>query len=129
MSRTDFSRFIREKRQNRHITLSELAEKSGISTGYYNDIESGRRNPPNKETLDKMIAALNLSDEDRITFYDLAGKARSEAPLDLPDYINENEKVRVALRLAKNSGNAQVWDRFVDFLEAENGGACLNAPR
>jgi transcriptional regulator with XRE-family HTH domain len=131
MLRTDFSRFIREKRQNRHITLSELAEKSGISTGYYSDIESGRRNPPNKETLDKMIAALNLSDEDRITFYDLAGKARSEAPPDLPDYINENEKVRVALRLAKNSGNAQVWDRFVDFLKAENegGGARLNAPR
>ena len=120
---TDFSRFIREKRQNRHITLSELAEKSGISTGYYSDIEYGRRNPPNREILDKMIVALNLSDEDIITFYDLAGKARSEAPPDLPDYINENEKVRVALRLAKNSGNAQVWDRFVDFLETGGGGS------
>ena len=119
---TSFSRFLREKRQQRHITLSELAEKSGISTGYYSDIEYGRRNPPNREILDKMIAALNLSDDDRIVFYDLAGKARSEAPPDLPDYINGNEKVRVALRLAKNSGNEQVWDRFIDFLEKRDGG-------
>ena len=119
---TDFSRFLREKRQNRHITPSEMAEKSGISTGYYSDIEYGRRNPPSREILDKMIAALNLTDEYRIKFYDLAGKARSEAPPDLPDYINENEKVRVALRLARNSGNAQVWDRFIDFLKNENGG-------
>ena len=119
---TDFSRFLREKRQNRHITLSELAEKAGISTGYYSDIEYGRRNPPNRDILDKMITALHLSDEDRIRFYDLAGRARSEAPPDLPDYINENEKVRVALRLAKNNGNAQVWDRFIDILMNENRG-------
>jgi len=119
---TGFGRFLREKRQSRHITLSELAENSGISTGYYSDIEYGRRNPPNRDILDRMIAALNLSNEDRIAIYDLAGNARSEAPPDLPDYINENANVRVALRLAKDSGNAQVWDRFIDFLEKENGG-------
>lgn len=122
MYETGFSQFLKEKRRQREITVRDMAERSGVSAGYYSDFESGRRNPPDLEILDNMIAALNLSDEDRLIFYDLAGKARSEAPPDLPDYINENEKVRVALRLAKDSGNERVWDRFVDFLEDEKGG-------
>ena len=119
---TSFSRFLREKRQSRKITLSEMAEKSDISIGYYSDIEYGRRNPPDRAILDKMLAALNASDEDKTTFYDLAGKARSEAPPDLPEYINEHKKVRVALRMAKDSGDTQIWDKFIDLLEKEKEG-------
>lgn len=122
MYETGFSRFLKEKRRQREITVRDMAERSGVSAGYYSDFESGRRNPPDREILDNMITALNLSDEDRLTFYDLAGKARSEAPPDLPDYINEHEKVRVALRLAKDGGDTRVWDRFIDFLEDEKGG-------
>jgi len=99
-----------------------MADKSGLSAGYYNDIESGRRNPPDREILDKMIAALNMTDGDRIILYDLAGKARSEAPLDLSEYINEYEEVRVALRMAKDTGDARVWDKFINYLEFEKGG-------
>ena len=116
---TSFSRFLRGKRQSRKITLSEMAEKSNISIGYYSDIEYGRRNPPDRAILDKMLAALNVFDEDKTTFYDLAGKARSEAPPDLPEYINEHKKVRVALRMAKDSGDTQIWDKFIDFLKKE----------
>ena len=119
---TDFSKLLSEKRKQRHITLSEMAEKSGISTGYYSDIEYGRRKPPDREILDKMLTALNVTDEDRIIFYDLAGRARSEAPPDLPEYINEYAEVRVALRLAKDSGNPGVWNKIIDLLEEETGG-------
>jgi len=118
---TGFSRFLREKRQEKHITMPEMADKSDISTGYYSDIEYGRRPPPDREILDKMIAALRLSEADRTTFYDLAGKARSEAPPDLPEYINEHEKVRVALRMAKDGGDADVWDKFINYMELEKG--------
>ena len=122
MWETNFSRFLRDKRKQRHITLGEMADKSGISIGYYSDIEYGRRNPPDREILDKMIAALHATEEDRIIFYDLAGRARSEAPPDLPEYINEYEEVRVALRLAKDGGNPKVWDKVIDLLEREKGG-------
>jgi hypothetical protein len=40
-----------------------------------------------------------LYGEEKAAFYDLAGKARSEAPPDLPEYINANQLVRVAFRL------------------------------
>jgi len=122
MQQTNFSNFLREKRKARHLTLSEMAEKSGISIGYYSDIEYGRRNPPDREILDKMIDALNVPDKERIILYDFAGQARSEAPLDLSDYINEYNEVRLALRMAKNSGNPEVWGKVIDLIEKESRG-------
>ena len=119
---TEFSKFLKEKRRLREITVRSMAELSEVSPGYYSDLESGRRNPPDREILDKMIAALRLSDEDKITFYDLAGKARSETPPDLSEYINEYEEVRVALRMAKDSGDARVWNKFINYMEMEKGG-------
>ena len=119
---TDFSKMLKEKRMLRHITLSEMADKCGISTGYYSDIEYGRRKPPERERLDMILAALNVTDEEKTIFYDLAGRARSEAPPDLPEYINEYAEVRVALRLAKDSGNPGVWNKIIDLLEEEKGG-------
>ena len=119
---TDFSRLLKEKRKLREITVRGMADIAGLSPGYYCDIESSRRNPPDRVILDKMLDALVLSEQERQTFYDLAGKARSEAPPDLPEYINEHEVVRVALRLAKDSGDTtRVWNRFIGFLEDEKG--------
>jgi len=122
MWKSDFSLFLKEKRRVREITVRDMADKSGVSAGYYSDIESGRRNPPDREILDRMVAALHLSDADRTLMYDLAGKARSEAPIDLSEYINEHEEVRVALRMAKETGDARVWHKFINYLDFEKGG-------
>ena len=122
MWESEFGSFLKEKRREREIAVRPMAEKCGVSPGYYSDIESGRRNPPERELLDVMIAALNLSDEDRIVFYDLAGKVRSEAPPDLHEYINEYEEVRVALRMAKDGGDTRVWKKFISYMEFEKGG-------
>lgn len=116
-----FGDFISVKRREREIAALQMSEILGLSPGYYCDIEKNRRNPPDRETLTKLINALRLSGEDIHTFYDLAGKARSEAPPDLPDYINENEVVRVALRLAKDKGSAADWKRFINDLENSKG--------
>jgi len=116
-----FGAFLKAKRNERMITVRVIAETLGLAVGYYCDIESGRRNPPDRETLEKMIAVLNMSDNDKITFYDLAGKARSAAPPDLPDYINENQMVRVALRIAKEKASDDDWLRFIRDLEQKGG--------
>jgi transcriptional regulator with XRE-family HTH domain len=113
-----FGDFISAKRREREITLSKMAETLDLSPGYYCDIEKGRANPPERSVMEKLIATLGLSQEDIHTFYDLAGKARSEAPPDLPEYINANRYVRVALRLAKDRGCADDWHRFIDELES-----------
>jgi transcriptional regulator with XRE-family HTH domain len=112
-----FGDFVSFKRHEREITSLQMAETLGLSPGYYCDIEKNRSNPPDKTILAKLIETLRLSVEDIHTFYDLAGKARSEAPPDLPEYINENQVVRVALRLAKEKGSSDDWRRFIYDIE------------
>jgi len=123
---TSFSLFLRENRKQREYTLSEMADKTGISIGYYSDIENGRRSPPDREILDKMIVALHLNKTDRAILYDLAGKARSAAPPDLPDYINDHQVVRAALRLAREKANDDDWWRFIKGLERKEALQCSN---
>ena len=108
-----FGAFLKAMRNDKEIPIRMMAELVGIKPGYYNDIESGRRTPIELELLDKMAAALHLMDEDRETFFDLAGKARSAAPPDLTGYINESKKARVALRVAKDIATDDDWERFI----------------
>jgi transcriptional regulator with XRE-family HTH domain len=112
-----FGVFLTAKRRETGVLASAVCEKLGISPGYYSDIEKGRRYPPGREALARIAQALSLTGEDEAIFYDLAGKARSEAPPDLPEYINENQVVRVALRLAKDKGSADDWYKFILDLE------------
>ena len=118
---TEFGRFLKGKRQQKEITVRQLAELAGVSAGYYCDIESGRRNPPDKEILNRIITSLCITDYDITIFYDLAGQARSETPTDLSGYINQYEEVRVALRMAKDGGNPNVWNKFINYMELEKG--------
>ena len=89
-----FGAFLKAQRKQREIAVRLMAELVGIAVGSYCDIESNRNYPPDKKVLEKMIMVLKLSPKDQQTFYDLAGKARSAAPPDLPEYINEHEVVR-----------------------------------
>lgn len=112
-----FGDFLTDKRHDKEMTGRDLASKTGISPGYYTDIEKNRRIPPENGFLEKLITLLFLSEEEQVILYDLAGKARQQVSPDLPDYIMENEVVRVALRLAKEKANPDDWQRFIDNLE------------
>jgi len=113
----NFGAFLSDKRRERGTSSLQIAETVGISPGYYCDIEKNRKAPPEREILEKIIDALRLTDKDKIIFYDLAGKARSGVSPDLPDYIMDNEVVRVALRVAKEKASADDWKQFIDKLE------------
>jgi len=116
-NRQIFGAFLKSKRIAVEIPIRLMAEKVGIKPGYYNDIESGRRTPIELELLGKIVDELRLSEDDRETFYDLAGNARSAAPPDLTGYINENKQARVALRVAKEKASEDDWKRFITYLE------------
>ena len=114
-----FGAFLKAQRKQREITLRYMAELVGIAVGSYCDIESNRNYPPEKRILEKMIEVLHLPEADQKTFYDLAGKARSAAPPDLTGYINNTEKARVALRLAKDRATDEDWQKFINDLEGK----------
>jgi len=117
-----FGEYITAMRKRREITSLAMSEMLDISPGYYCDIEKNRGKPPERNMLAKMIELLRLTQTEIDTFYDHAGKARHEAPPDLPDYINENRAVRLALRLAKDKGTEDDWYRFIRELENREGG-------
>ena len=120
MDYATFGAFITAMRKRREIPSLTMAENLGLSASYYCDIEKNRGKPPERSILAKMIELLRLTQNETDTFYDLAGKARREAPPDLPDYINENQAVRLALRLAKDKGSDADWYRFIRELESKN---------
>lgn len=95
-------------------TGKEMAALLGISHAYYNAFELGTRKAPEQEMQDKIAAILELSHEERLQLYDLAGKTRGIVAVDLPDYINNNPYVRVALRKARDSQASQEqWLKFI----------------
>lgn len=117
-----FGEFISEKRKAKGITLRGLAAEIGIAPAFMSDIEKGHRYPPKKETLDKIVHALNLNEEDINKMFDLAAEEKDNTVSpDLPEYIMNNDKVRVALRLARDSdASDETWQKIIELLEKEN---------
>jgi len=112
-----FGAFLKDKRNEREISVRPMAEQVGVSAGYYCDIESGRRSPVDRVLLDSIVEVLRLNSEDKQTLYDLWGKARSASPPDLTEYINESKATRIALRIAKEKASDADWQRFAKQLE------------
>jgi transcriptional regulator with XRE-family HTH domain len=117
-----FGEFIASKREEKKITLREMARLLKITPPYLSDIEKDRRNSPDKDRLDEIAAILSLSEEECRYMYDLAGKKRNSISPDLPEYIMERDYVRVALRKAMdlNLGEEE-WKKFIKELEDKRG--------
>lgn len=109
-----FGDFLALHRNESGKTGKDIAKLLGISHAYYNAFELGTRKAPEQEMQDKIAEALELTDEERLLLYDLAGKTRGIVAADLPDYINDNPYVRVALRAARDSKASQEqWLQFI----------------
>ena len=97
-----FGEFIKLRRQEKGITLRGLADKLDIAPSYMSDIEKGKRNAPNQDTLNKMIVVLELTEEESNELLDLAATSKDAIAQDLTEYVSNNPNVRVALRRAKD---------------------------
>lgn len=58
-----FGSYIRERRNEKDLSLRELAAKIDVSAAFLHDIELGRRYP-SESVLTELIANLNLSREE-----------------------------------------------------------------
>ena len=112
-----FGDFLSEKRKQKSIPSLEMSKRIGISPSYYCDIEKNRKVALERELIEKIIKAFNFSKEDSVTVFDLAAKARAHISMDLPQYIMENEVVRVALRIAKDKADMNDWNEFISKLK------------
>lgn len=119
----DFGTFIKGKRIEKGIALRELADKLKITPSYLSDIEKGRRYAPDKDKILEISSILGIVDEEELSqMFDLAGqsKAKDAVAPDLPEFINENEKIRVLLRKAKKANpSPETLDKMIKMLEEE----------
>ncbi len=116
-----FGSFIREKRKERDYTLRGFTAKMKLSPVHMSNIENDRRAAPKEEVLERMAAVLMLSAEDTVKMYDLAALSKNAPTVawDLPEYINENQLARVALRTAKDAdATDEEWMEFIAKLQA-----------
>ena len=122
----NFGEFLTEKREERDLTLREMARQMEISAPFLSDVEKNRTAPLTKDRLDKVAEILHLDADEKTTMYDLVGKQRNTVAPDLPDYIMDESlpNARVALRRAKcqNLGDDfwQEVNKIIDKRSEEN---------
>lgn len=116
-----FGEFLQDKREDRNITLREMAKRIGVSAPFLSDVEKGRTAPLTKERLDKVAEILDLSKEEKAQMYTIVGKQRNIVAPDVSDYVMR-DYVSAALRTARdlNAGEAE-WQRFVEELKQREG--------
>ena len=118
-----FGKFVRQKREEKKINLRKLAEILDIAPAYMSDIEKSRRYPPDKDKIETIAKTLELTEDEKNYLFDMAALAKDNTVSpDLPEYIMENDLVRVALRRARDvdAGNEE-WEKVIKiFDEAES---------
>ena len=96
------------------MTIKDIAKLLKISEAYYCFFETGGRKAPELEVQDQIADILELTQDERILLYDMAGKTRGLVAADLPEYINSNPCVRKALRMARDYKVGQeLWQQFI----------------
>lgn len=118
----NFGDFIAKKREERGITLREMAKKLDITAPYLSDVEKDRRNPFDIDKLELLASILLLNDDEKTIMLDLAGKKRNAVAPDLPKYIMERDYVSIALRTARDlDAGEEEWFKFVEDLKKRKG--------
>jgi len=118
----NFGEFLTAKREERDLTLREMARQMGVSAPFLSDVEKNRSAPLTKERLDKVAEILHFDTYEKTAMYDLVGRQRNIVAPDLPEYIIGRDYVAAALRTARdlNAGEAE-WLRFVEELKNREG--------
>ncbi len=78
-----FGLFLERVRRSRQLQQKQLAADLGIQASYLSLLEKGRKAPPSKQVLEKLIHVLNLDEEEQAGMWDSA--EQSQRNIHLPD--------------------------------------------
>ena len=87
-----------------NLSNSKLAALANISAVYLGEIINNKKNPPDKKTQYALAEALQLTEEEKVEFFNLAANERGEIPVDIYDYLLESEELLNEIRAKKNDG-------------------------
>jgi transcriptional regulator with XRE-family HTH domain len=109
--------YLKHKREEKQISLREVARTLGVSAPFLSDVVNNRRGPLTEERLADLAKVLNLNEQEQAEMYDIVGKQKGLLAPDLNPYVTERPYVNAALRAARNlEANEEDWQRFVDDL-------------
>jgi transcriptional regulator with XRE-family HTH domain len=112
-----FGEYLKHKREEKQISLREVARTLGVSAPFLSDVENNRRGPLTEERLADLAKVLHLNEKEQAEMYDIVGKQKGLLAPDLNPYVTERPYVNAALRAARNlEANEEDWQRFVDDL-------------
>lgn len=116
-STMSFGEYLKNKREEKQISLRELARRLELSAPFLSDVENNRRAPLTEERLATLAEVMNLSAAEEAEMYDIVGHQKGLLPPDLNPYVNNRPYVNAALRTARNlEANEEDWQRFIDDL-------------
>lgn len=114
-----FGKFVRDCREEKEYSVRTFAKMIGCSAAYLSDIEKGNRYAP-KKYLDKIFEKLELREEDRQDFEDLAASTRGFQYEDINSYFGQQPLARVALRKAMEVDlSDEQWMSFINLMGDE----------
>lgn len=88
---TPFGNVLSQLRRSRKLQQRELAERIGVQPCYISSIEGGKKGPPSKHVLQKLIEILQLSSEEIESLQSSIGP--SERVFRVPETVSLEEYV------------------------------------
>ncbi len=98
---TPFGLFLENLRRSRQLRQKQLAIDLGINASYISALEKGRKEPPSRQLLERLITTMALSDEEQSALWESA--EQSQRTFQLPDDMLLAE-YRVVSELRKQLG-------------------------
>lgn len=120
-----FGVLLKEKRQQKNISLRELSDKANVAHTYIAKIENGSKPPPSDDVMIRLAKGLNLDDESSEIFFDLAAKCKRinddknfYLPADISEYLLNEDNAKKLIRKASKLGNSnEFWNELLKQLE------------
>jgi transcriptional regulator with XRE-family HTH domain len=110
----NFGEYLKKKREEKQISLRELARRLKLSAPFLSDVENNRRAPLTEERLATLAHVLNLSETEEAEMYDIVGHQKGLLAPDLNPYVNDRPYVNTALRTARNlEADEDDWKMFI----------------
>lgn len=98
---TDFGKFLHDVRKRTKGT--QVAKSAGISYVYLLDLEKGARPVPSNTVLMNLANSLPFEKGERELFFDLAASESGVIPLDVSNFLYENQELIKVIRKIKDA--------------------------
>ena len=118
---TAFGLYLKEKRKKYKLNQSQVADAIGKTSQYISNIEKGKNNaPPDDDSLEKLIKALTLDEDEAKEFRVKAAADRHRLPKTQMDYLKKNDSLIKLIEYGETHKISN--DKWTKILETITGG-------